>query len=179
MKHIILDRDGVINYDSTEYIKSADEWQAIPGSLQAIAQLNKLGYQVFVVTNQSGLARGKFDMESLNAIHNKMHEALAATGGRIEAVLFCPHAPGEDCDCRKPKPGLLKQISRQYDISLNDVLFVGDKLSDIEAAQAAGASPVLVKTGYGQDHIDQGLVADEIPVYDDLASVVAALTKTD
>lgn len=178
IKLIILDRDGVINYDSEEYIKSADEWQAIPGSLEAIAKLNQHGYQVVVVTNQSGLARGKFTHQTLDAIHQKMRQQLAELGGKIEDIFFCPHGPDEGCDCRKPRPGLFKQISAQLGVPLDGVLTVGDKLSDIEAAKAVGASPVLVKTGYGQTYVDKGELPEELLVYDDLAAVVEDLIPT-
>ncbi len=175
MKLIILDRDGVINYDSDEYIKSAEEWRPIPGSLEAIARLSQNNYRVIVASNQSGLARGKFDIDALNKIHQKMHTHLSQYGGIIEAIFFCPHGPDAGCECRKPKPGLLKDIAERLHISLRGVTSVGDKLSDIEAAQTAGANPVLVKTGHGQSVVDSGDVPDEVPVYDDLATFVDSL----
>ncbi len=177
MKLIILDRDGVINYDSDNYIKSEHEWEAIPGSLDAIARLNRNKYRVVVVTNQSGLARGKFDINALNAIHRKMHTHLSQYGGKIEAVFFCPHEPDDHCSCRKPEPGLLHEISRRLRVPLYKTTIVGDKLSDMEAALAVKANPVLVKTGYGQALLDSGRLADDIAVFDDLASVVDSLLK--
>ena len=175
MKHIILDRDGVINQDSKDYIKSAEEWQAIPGSLQAIARLCQNGYRVVVASNQAGLARNKLTIVDLGEIHRKMLDHLSQYGGTIDAFFFCPHDPKKGCDCRKPKTGLLDQISERLHIPLTDVPMVGDKLSDIEAALAAGAIPILVKTGYGQDTIDSGQLPAGIPVYADLADVVEHL----
>ncbi len=175
MQLIILDRDGVINYDSDDYIKSAEEWRPIPGSLEAIARLSHNNYRVVVASNQSGLARGKFDIDALNNIHEKMHNQLSQCGGIIEAIFFCPHGPDAGCECRKPKPGLFIDIANRLRNSLRGVTSVGDKLSDIEAARAAGANPVLVKTGYGQSVVDSGDVPDDVPVYDDLAAFVDAL----
>ena len=156
MKLIILDRDGVINQDSNDYVKSVDEWQAIPGSLQAIARLCQNGYRVVVVSNQAGLAKKKLNIVNLGDIHRKLLDHLSQYGGTIDAFFFCPHDPKKGCDCRKPKTGLLDQISERLHIPLTDVPMVGDKLSDIEAAIAAGATPILVKTGYGQETIDSG-----------------------
>lgn len=174
MPLIILDRDGVINYDSDDYIKSPEEWIPIPGSLEAIARLNQAGYQVIVATNQSGLARGYFDMETLDQIHKKMHAALAAHGGKIAALFYCPHSPDEGCDCRKPRPGLFKQIARQFNVDLNDVPAIGDTLCDAEAARAVGAKPILVRTGKGS-RIPQQEMPRDVPVYADLAAAVDAL----
>lgn len=146
MPHIILDRDGVINYDSNEYIKSAEEWQAIPGSLEAIAQLNRVGFKVYIATNQSGLARGLFDLETLNEIHNKFHHELASVGGCIEAIVFCPHHPDQKCSCRKPKPGLLHKIANDFQVPLKQTYFIGDSLTDVEAAWTAGCLPILIES---------------------------------
>ena len=177
MKLIILDRDGVINEDSDDYIKSPDEWNPIPGSLDAISRLNHAGYHVAVASNQSGIARGYFDLETLSAMHNKMNELLSQSGGQVDAVFFCPHGPKDGCDCRKPMPGLLNEISVRFQTSLDDVLFVGDTISDIKAANAAGAKPVIVRTGKGERTIqklaENGL--EDIPVYDDLSDVVNTL----
>jgi len=170
MKLVILDRDGVINEDSDDYIKSASEWKAIPGSLEAIAQLCHSGYQVVIASNQSGLARKKFDIMALNEIHRKMANHLLQFGGSIDAIFFCPHGPRQGCECRKPKPGLLLKIAERLRISLNTVPVVGDKLSDIEAAKSAGARPVLVRTGYGQTLIDSSKLPEDVPVFDDLAA---------
>jgi len=177
MKLIILDRDGVINHDSDDFIKTADEWLPISGSLEAIARLYQGGYRVIVISNQSGLARGKFNIEALNAIHEKMHSLLTRYGGVIEAIFFCPHGPDEGCECRKPRPGLYLELAKRLRIKLNNVFAVGDKLSDIQAATAAGAKPVLVRTGYGQLLVDSGSVPDGVPVFDDLAGFADRLLK--
>ena len=177
MKLIILDRDGVINHDSDDFIKTADEWLPINGSLEAIARLYQGGYRIIVISNQSGLARGKFNIEALNAIHEKMHGLLARYGGIIEAIFFCPHGPDEGCECRKPKPGLYLELAKRLRIKLNNVFAVGDKLSDIQAATAASAKPVLVRTGYGQLIVDSGGVPDGVPVFDDLAGFADRLLQ--
>lgn len=147
--YVLLDRDGVINYDSDHYIKSPDEWEPIPGSLEAIALFNKHGYKVIVITNQSGIGRGFYDEETLTEIHKKMHQLAEKNGGKIDAVFYCPHAPNDNCQCRKPKPGLLNTFATEKKISLKNIYFIGDKLDDIHAAEAAGAIPILVKTGKG------------------------------
>jgi D-glycero-D-manno-heptose 1,7-bisphosphate phosphatase len=154
-KLIILDRDGVINHDSDDYIKSPDEWNPIEGSLEAIALLNKHDYKVVVITNQSGLSRGYYDEAMLAEIHQKMHQLTAAKGGKIEAIFYCPHGPNDQCDCRKPKPGLLTRFSKQFNTSLSNIYFIGDKSGDIQAAEAAGAKPILVKTGKGQNTLNK------------------------
>jgi len=179
MKLIILDRDGVINYDSDEYIKSAEEWQPIPGSLDAIARLHHAGYHVVVASNQAGIARGKFDIDSLNDIHQKMHRLLGQYGGVINAVFFCPHGPDDNCECRKPKPGLLLEVAKRLRTTLEGVYTVGDKLTDLEAASAAGAIPVLVKTGYGRTIVNARKVPDGVEVYDNLAAFVDTLLETE
>ena len=171
MKLLILDRDGVINEDSKDYIKDASEWVAIPGSLEAIARLCQDGYRIVVVTNQAGMARKKLDISRLNEIHRKMLDHLSQYGGTIDAFFFCPHDPRKNCDCRKPKPGLLQEISKRLRVSLTDVPLVGDKVSDVEAALAVGAKPILVRTGYGQDSLDSGKLPDDIPVFANLAEV--------
>lgn len=172
MALIILDRDGVINEDSDDYIKSPDEWQPIAGSLEAITKLSQNGCQVVIATNQSGIGRKLFTIETLNAIHMKMKTQLSLFGGVIDAIFFCPHLPKEDCSCRKPKPGLYNNISERLRIPLNKVYCVGDKMTDIKAIQSAGGKPVLVRTGKGQSEIDQGLVPEGIPIYDNLANFV-------
>ena len=177
MKLIILDRDGVINEDSDDYIKSPDEWNPIPGSLDAISRLNHAGYHVAVASNQSGIGRGYFDLETLSAMHNKMNDMLSQSGGQVDAVFFCPHGPKDGCDCRKPMPGLLNEISVRFQTRLDDVFFVGNTISDIKAANAAGAKPVIVRTGKGESTIEKlaehGL--EDTPVYDDLSDVVNTL----
>jgi len=177
MKLVILDRDGVINQDSTSYIKSPEEWKPIPGSLEAIALLNQAGYRVVVATNQSGIGRGLFDMATLNAIHDKMHRALGAVGGRVDGIFYCPHAHDAGCSCRKPKPGLLEEISRRFGSSLEGVPFIGDSLRDIEAALAVGAQPLLVLTGKGKKTRKEGGYPEQTPVHDNLAEAVQTLLK--
>ena len=177
MRTIILDRDGVINEDSPDYIKTADEWTAIPGSLQAIARLCHNGYRVVIASNQSGLATHKFTISALNEIHQKMQTHLAQYGGHIDAIFICPHDARQDCDCRKPKPGLLLDIARRLRLNLADVPAVGDKLTDIQAARAAGARPILVRTGQGQASIDSKQVPADVPVYENLAAVADDLIK--
>ncbi|HJV92219.1 MAG TPA: D-glycero-beta-D-manno-heptose 1,7-bisphosphate 7-phosphatase, partial [Azonexus sp.] len=150
MKLVILDRDGVINFDSAQFIKSPAEWKPIPGSLEAIARLNQAGYRVVVATNQSGVGRGLFDMDTLNQIHEKMHKALFAVGARVDAIFYCPHAADSACECRKPKPGMFKRISQTLNIELTDVPAIGDSLRDLQAGVAAGCKPILVLTGKGE-----------------------------
>ena len=150
MKLAIIDRDGVINYDSDQYIKTPAEWKPIPQSLEAIARLNHAGYRVVVATNQSGVGRGLLDMSTLNAIHDKMYRALANVGGRIDALFFCPHMDENNCDCRKPKPGMLLDIAKRFNVDLKNIPFIGDSLKDLQAAQAVGAKPILVRTGKGE-----------------------------
>lgn len=180
MQTIILDRDGVINLDTEDGIRSAAEWEAIPGSLEAIAQLSQHGYRVIVAINQPGLARRKFTIEDLISINQKMLSHLAQYGGIIEAVFFCPCGPREpDCDCNKPKPGLLKEIAARLRISLEGVPCVGDKLSDLQAAQAAGAQPILVRTGGGQKLASDGKIPKGTGIHESLAAYTDHLLKTD
>lgn len=177
MKLIILDRDGVINYDSPSYIKSPEEWKPIPGSLEAIALLNQAGYRVLVATNQSGVGRGLFEMATLNEIHDKMHRALGMLGGRIDGIFYCPHAQDAGCSCRKPKPGLLEEISRRFGVSLEGVPFIGDSLRDLQAATAVGAQPVLVLTGKGKTTRKDGNLPEGTVIHDDLAAAVSSLLQ--
>jgi D-glycero-D-manno-heptose 1,7-bisphosphate phosphatase len=177
MKLIILDRDGVINYDSAEFIKKPDEWKPIPGSLEAIARLNQDGYRVVVATNQSGVGRGLLDMAALNAIHDKMHKALAHVGGRIDAVFYCPHAQEADCACRKPKPGLLEDIAHRFNTELADVPCIGDSLRDLEAAAAVGAVPMLVLTGKGAQTAAKGGMPANTRTFADLDEAVRAIIQ--
>lgn len=170
MKLIILDRDGVINEDSDDYIKSPDEWIPIAGSLEAIGTLSQNGFKVIIITNQSGIGRKIFSIEMLNAIHKKMSINLAQYGGVIDGIFFCPCAPEENCNCRKPKSGLYNEVSDRLQISLENVFCVGDKITDIQAAQNARAKPILVKTGKEND--DSGNIPKNIPIYDDLLSFV-------
>lgn len=176
MKLIILDRDGVINYDSDQFIKNPEEWKPIPGSLEAIAQLNQAGYRVVVATNQSGIGRGLFDMAMLNAIHDKMHKTCALAGARIDAVFFCPHAAEADCHCRKPKIGMLEEIAARYNFGkLIGVPVVGDSLRDLQSAVALGAQPYLVLTGKGMKTQSAGGLPEKTIILPDLAAVVAKL----
>ncbi len=175
MKLIILDRDGVINQDSDQFIKSPDEWKPVAGSLEAIARLNQAGYRVVVATNQSGIGRGLFEMSTLNAIHDKMHRALAVIGGRIDAVFYCPHTAEVNCGCRKPKPGMLLDLARRFNVPLTGVPVVGDSPRDLAAAAAAGATPYLVCTGKGEKTLAAGGLPSGTEVYADLAAVAAHL----
>jgi D-glycero-D-manno-heptose 1,7-bisphosphate phosphatase len=178
MKLIILDRDGVINYDSDNFIKSPDEWIPIPGSLEAIARLNQAGYRVVVSTNQSGIARGLFNIVTLNAIHQKLHASAQQVGAHIDAVFFCPHAADDNCDCRKPKPGMLQEIARRFDVSLKGVPTVGDSLRDLQAGYVSGCVPYLVSTGKGPRTLAKGGLPPGTTVHADLAAVVNHLLKT-
>jgi D-glycero-D-manno-heptose 1,7-bisphosphate phosphatase len=177
MKLVILDRDGVINYESDAYIKAPGEWRPLPGSLDAIARLTQTGHHVVVATNQSGVGRGLFEMATLNAIHDKMHRAVAQAGGRIDAVFFCPHAPEANCGCRKPKAGLYEEIGRRFNTSLKAVPCVGDSQHDLEAAVAAGGLPVLVLTGNGEATRRGGKAPPGTRVYKNLAEAVKSLIK--
>jgi D-glycero-D-manno-heptose 1,7-bisphosphate phosphatase len=150
MKLVILDRDGTINADSDQYIKSPEEWMPLPGALEAIARLNHAGWHAVIASNQSGLGRGLFDVASLNAMHAKMHKMLSAQGGRIDAVFYCPHTPDEGCQCRKPLPGLFEQIADRFGVDLKGTPVVGDGLGDLQAGAAAGCEPHLVLTGKGE-----------------------------
>lgn len=177
MQLIILDRDGVINEDSDSYIKSPEEWLPIAGSLQSIARLTRAGYRIAVASNQSGVARGLFDMDTLRRIHDKMQRAVAAQGGHIEAIFFCPHAPEDHCECRKPQPGLLSEIALRMQVDLKDVPAIGDSLRDIQAAQAVGARPILVRTGKGAMTAARGEGLAGVAIYADLAAATDALLK--
>lgn len=175
MKLIILDRDGVINFDSDQFIKSPEEWKPIPGSLEAIARLNQAGYRVAVATNQSGIGRGLFDMPTLNAIHDKMHKQLAQVGGRVDAIFFCPHTNESNCECRKPKSGMIEEVAIRFGVSLKGVPAVGDSLRDLEAASRLGAQPYLVLTGKGAKTQAKGGLPEGTLIHPDLASVVSSL----
>lgn len=176
MKLVILDRDGVINYDSDAYITTADEWQPIPGSLEAIAALNNAGVRVVVASNQSGIGRGLFDIQALNRIHRKMHGLLSRLGGHLDGVFFCPHSPEAECDCRKPKPGLYLDVIDRFAVAASEVWVIGDRERDLYPAWSIGATPVLVRTGHGRDTENQSpeLAAG---TYDNLAKAVSALLE--
>ena len=171
---LFLDRDGVINHDAPTGIHSPAQWQAIPGSLEAIASLNRAGWQVFVMTNQSGIARQYYDLQALSDIHEKMLEELSSVGGCIQEIFFCPHGPDAGCDCRKPRPGMLLACQRKYGFPIEDVFFVGDKVSDVEAARAAGCQPLLVLTGQGAEARAR-LPEQSVPFFDDLDAVATWL----
>ncbi|MFM0203038.1 D-glycero-beta-D-manno-heptose 1,7-bisphosphate 7-phosphatase [Paraburkholderia fungorum] len=167
-KVVILDRDGVINVDSDAFIKSPDEWVALPGALEAIARLNQAGYRVAIATNQSGIGRGLFDMNALNAMHLKMHRMAAAVGGRIDAVFFCPHTAQDQCECRKPKPGMLKMITERFEVDPEHTPVVGDAMRDLQAGAALGFPTHLVLTGKGRKTLEAGGLPEGTQVHDDL-----------
>lgn len=171
MKTAILDRDGVINFDSPEYIKSPDEWLPIPGSLEAIARLNHEGWRVLVATNQSGVARGLYDMATLNAIHQKFHHLLAQAGGYVDAIFICPHGPADNCSCRKPLPGMFLSAIQRFDLTPQSTYAIGDSLRDLQAATQAQCLPWLVRTGNGLKTQEQPLPKGT-QVVDDLATAV-------
>jgi D-glycero-D-manno-heptose 1,7-bisphosphate phosphatase len=175
VKLIVLDRDGVINQDSDAYIKAPDEWRPIPGSLEAISRLCKAGYRIVVATNQSGVGRGLFDLATLAAIHAKMNAAVAAAGGRLDAIFFCPHTADAHCSCRKPAPGMMEDILRRFHAEATTVTVVGDSLRDLQAAVAVGMRPVLVLTGKGRKTMQTGELPPQTVVRVDLAAVAAEL----
>ena len=178
MSLIILDRDGVINQDSDNYIRTLDQWIALPGSITAIANLSKAGYSIAVATNQSGIGRGYYELDTLSAMHQKMISLVEAQGGCIDHIAYCPHTPEDDCSCRKPKPAMLLQILAKYNLPASDTWFVGDSLRDLEAAWAIDMPTALVKTGKGQRSIDKGLIPNDTPVFTDLASFSQQLLKS-
>jgi D-glycero-D-manno-heptose 1,7-bisphosphate phosphatase len=178
-KLVILDRDGVINRDSAEFVKNIDEFSPLPGSIDAIAVLFRAGYTVAVASNQSGLARGLFDRRALRAMHRKLRRLVAAAGGRIDRIIVCPHGPDDGCSCRKPRPGLLLRLARHYGTTLDGVPVIGDSLRDLEAAAAVGATPILVRTGNGRKTARRLPPAlQEVPVFDDLAAAAKELART-
>ena len=179
VKLIVLDRDGVINYDSEQFIKSPDEWRPIPGSLEAISRLNHAGFRVVIATNQSGLGRGLFDMATLIAINDKMHKALAQIGGRVDALFYCPHTADSACECRKPKPGMLIEIGNRFGVDLTGVPCVGDSVRDLQAASAVEAQPILVLTGKGEKTLRDGVFPTNTVIFPDLAFVATALLADD
>lgn len=172
---LILARDGVINEERGRGVITPSDWTPIPGSLEAIARLNHAGYQVVVATNQPGIARGELDVETLGRIHAEMFHRLAVVGGTIDAIFFCPHGPDDGCNCRKPRPGLLLEIGDRLGIELADTMMIGDSLADVEAARAAGAQPVLVRTGRLEK--GEGPRPSDVPVFRDLAAVADHLLE--
>ncbi|MBC7512887.1 MAG: D-glycero-beta-D-manno-heptose 1,7-bisphosphate 7-phosphatase [Herminiimonas sp.] len=177
MKLIILDRDGVLNLDSDAFIKSPQEWLPIPGSLEAVARLNQAGYRVMVATNQSGIARGLFSMSTLNAIHQKMHAAAQQVGAHFDAVFFCPHAADDNCDCRKPRPGMLLSLAQRLGVNLKGVPTVGDSLRDLQAGFVVGCVPYLVLTGKGEKTRGTGGLPPGTTIFPNLAAVVDKLLE--
>ena len=171
---VILDRDGVLNEESEAHIKSVAEWHRLPGSLEAIARLNAAGYRTALATNQSGIARGLLSEDDLAAIHDHINAELAPLGGRLDPILHSPDAPGSGAPWRKPRPGMLLEIARRLDVDLNGVPYVGDSRRDLEAARAAGATPVLVRTGNGERTLAAGGDLADVAVHDDLAAFVDA-----
>lgn len=177
MRLVILDRDGVINEDTGDFIKVPEQWVPVPGSLEAIARLRRAEYRVVIITNQSAVGRGLFTIDMMNKVHMRMFELIRQKGGEVDALLFCPHAPESGCGCRKPEPGLFHELARRLKVNLTGIPAVGDSLRDLRAAIAAGAQPVLVRTGKGEQTVeavrqcgDERL--NQVPVYDDLASFV-------
>ena len=172
---VILDRDGVINEDSAEYIKSVDEWLPIPGAITAIADLSRAGFRVAVATNQSGLARGYFDELTLALMHEKLHALVEAEGGQIDGIFLCPHGPDEGCACRKPATGMLEQMEHEFASPVAGAWFIGDSLKDLDCALAKGCQPALVLTGKGQQTLASlnATRRSTTPVFPDLKAAAA------
>jgi D-glycero-D-manno-heptose 1,7-bisphosphate phosphatase len=177
IKLVVLTRDGVINQDTLDYVKSPEAWKPLPGSLEAIAALNRAGIRVAVATNESGISRGLFDIDQLTAIHCQMHDELEKVGGQVDMVLFCPHAPSDDCDCRKPRPGMLQQIAERALVDLSEITLIGVCARDLQAALTAGARPVLILSEKGEKDLLEFTRSENIPVFGDLPSAVHALLK--
>ena len=175
MRTLLIDRDGVINHDSRDFIRSPSHWRALPGALEAMARAQRAGFRLVVISNQSGLARGLFSIRDLNAIHQRLCDELARFGGRVEAFFFCPHAPADDCECRKPRAGLLLSLRERLGIDLTRVSFIGDRISDARAALSAGARPILVRSGIDPLSPAELAACQTVEVYDDLRAAIAAL----
>ena len=175
MRTLLLDRDGVINEDSRDFIRSAADWRALPGSLRAVARAQRAGFRIIVVSNQSGIARGLLDIHDLNAIHTRLSKELAQFGGRIEAFFFCPHGVDDGCTCRKPRGGLLLSLRERVGVELRGTPFIGDRLSDAMTALGVGARPMLVRTGIETLDPAELRRAGDIEVFDDLAAAISAL----
>lgn len=173
---VILDRDGVLNKESSAFVKSTAEWQPLPGSMEALGLLTASGYTTAVATNQSGIARGLFDRKALQAMHRKLRRLAARHGGKVDRIVYCPHGPDDACDCRKPLPGLLLRLARHYGVDLRGVPVVGDSLRDLDAAVAAGATPVLLLTGNGaQTRAKLAKLGRTVETYDNLLTFVRSL----
>ncbi|HVB25037.1 MAG TPA: D-glycero-beta-D-manno-heptose 1,7-bisphosphate 7-phosphatase [Gammaproteobacteria bacterium] len=177
MNLVILDRDGVINFDSDAYIKTPDEWRPIPGSLDAIARLHQTGFTLVVASNQSGVGRGLIKLPDLEAINSKMLAAIEAAGGKLAGFFYCPHVPDDHCDCRKPKPGLLRQIEKRFGVTVKGMPAIGDSLRDLEAAQIVGARAILVRTGNGEQTLKQLTTPENIEIYTDLAAAATQIIR--
>ena len=175
MRALLLDRDGVINHDSPRFVRSAAEWRPLPGALPAIVRAQRAGFRVIVISNQSGLARGLFGIRELNAIHRRLQDELGRLGGRIVAFFFCPHGPSDDCDCRKPRDGLLRGVAAYLGLDLAQTPFIGDRVSDVLAAQRAGARPLRVRTGLEPPDASALTALGPVAVYDDLAAAIDSL----
>lgn len=175
MKLVILDRDGVINQDSDLFIKTVDEFIPLPGSLEAIARLNQAGYKVAIATNQSGISRGFYDIQTLEAMHTKLTNLLKPLNGHIDYITFCPHGPEDSCNCRKPLPGMYREIAEHFNTALDNVPVIGDSMRDLEAAIAVNARPILVRTGKGERTLSNNKLDDQIPVFDNLLHAVNSL----
>ena len=175
---VILDRDGVINEERHDWVRRAEQWRPLPGSLQAIAQFHRAGLAVAVATNQSGVGRGLMSLSDLEAVHDRMRREVREAGGRLAGVFFCPHTPLDRCGCRKPLPGLLAQIEAELGLPVAGEYMVGDSLSDLQAAQAAGALPALVRTGFGRGTERQLAGQGDVPVFDDLSAFAGWLLET-
>jgi D-glycero-D-manno-heptose 1,7-bisphosphate phosphatase len=178
LKLVILDRDGVINYDSDEYVKSVDEWIPLPGSIGALGKLTKAGYKIAIATNQSGIARKYFTLDTLNDMHNKMVDLATDVQAEINYIAFCPHGPDDHCDCRKPLPGLIHQIEAALKINAKGCYMVGDSLRDLQAGQAAGLKAALVLTGKGHKTLDKNVGLEDVEVFTDLDAFVDHLIST-
>lgn len=178
MKLVILDRDGVINKDRDDFVKNSLEWEPLDHSLEAIANLTQAGWRIVVATNQSGIGRGLFDLHALHAMHTKMHRLVNQAGGRIDAVVVCPHTPDDNCECRKPLPGMVKEVSERFNVKPDSLPMVGDSLRDLEAIAAMGGQPILVKTGKGEKTFEKGGLPEGTLVFDDLYDAAEYLIQT-
>lgn len=175
---VILDRDGVINHDSPQFIRSPEQWQPIDGSLNAIAALCAAGFAPVVVSNQSGVGRGLLSLRTLERIQYKMSDAVAAAGGRLAGIYHCPHTPEAGCGCRKPAAGMVRRMERELGYSARGAPLIGDKLSDLELARNVGSRPILVRTGYGASTLAD-LTESHLDVFEDLAQAAEVLIRED